>query len=331
MQRTERAGRSLGQHFLVDRRVLGRIVEAAELSADDLVVEIGPGRGVLTRALASRAGRVVAVELDPGLADLLSAAFRDDPDVDVVEADARDVAIDSLVSPGTPYKVVANLPYYAASPIVRRFLEASHSPRLMVFMVQREVARSMTAAPGGMTLLSVMVQAVRRGAHRRVRSAAGVPSGPEGHLGHREGPGPAASGAGAGLDRPVHRPGEGRFQRAEEADTQLPEAGPRRVRRVRRGDAGTGRHRPHAQAPDAVHPRVGQALRVARLGGHGLVLLQPGYDGRRETRGTGGRAPFSIFPQWGKRSRRSPHGPYMSDSRGHGARGRPDCRYILTA
>ena len=158
MQRAERTGRSLGQHFLVDRRVLGRIVDAAELSADDLVVEVGPGRGVLTRALASRAGRVVAVELDPGLADSLSAAFRDNPTVEVVEADARDVPIGSLVEPGTPYKVVANLPYYAASPIVRRFLEASHSPALMVFMVQREVARSMTAAPGGMTLLSVMVQ-----------------------------------------------------------------------------------------------------------------------------------------------------------------------------
>ena len=157
-QRVTRAGKSLGQHFLVDRRVLGRILDAAELSADDLVVEVGPGKGVLTKALASRAGRVVAVELDPELAGSLSTAFRDDPDVNVVEADARDVAIDSLVDTGTPYKVVANLPYYAASPIVRRFLEESHSPGLMVFMVQREVARSMAASPGGMTLLSVMVQ-----------------------------------------------------------------------------------------------------------------------------------------------------------------------------
>ena len=153
-----RARKSLGQHFLVDRRVLGRILDAAELSPDDLVVEIGPGKGVLTRALASRVKRVVAVELDPELAKSLATAFRDRPEVEVVEADAREVAIESLVPPGTPYKIVANLPYYAASPIVRRFLEAHHSPELMVFMVQREVARSMAAAPGGMTLLSVMVQ-----------------------------------------------------------------------------------------------------------------------------------------------------------------------------
>ncbi len=138
--------------------MLGRILDAAELSPDDQVVEIGPGRGVLTRALASRVDRVVAVELDAELADQLAAAFRDSPNVEVVNADARDVTIESLVPPGTPYKVVANLPYYAASPIVRRFLETQHSPESMVFMVQREVARSMAAAPGGMTLLSVMVQ-----------------------------------------------------------------------------------------------------------------------------------------------------------------------------
>jgi 16S rRNA (adenine1518-N6/adenine1519-N6)-dimethyltransferase len=153
-----RAKKSLGQHFLVDRRVLGRILDASELSPDDVVVEIGPGRGVLTKALASRVKRVAAVELDRDLADRLALAFQDSPNVEVVNADARDVTIESLVPPGTPYKVVANLPYYAASPIVRRFLEAQHSPELMVFMVQREVARSMAASPGGMTLLSVMVQ-----------------------------------------------------------------------------------------------------------------------------------------------------------------------------
>ena len=153
-----RPKKSLGQHFLVDRRVLSRIVAAAELSADDTVVEVGPGRGLLTDELAARAGRVAAVELDGELASTLEARYEHMSHVSVVRADARDVDIESLVGPGPSYKLVANLPYYAASPIVRRFLESQRSPDLMVFMVQREVAERMTASPGQMSLLSVGVQ-----------------------------------------------------------------------------------------------------------------------------------------------------------------------------
>jgi 16S rRNA (adenine1518-N6/adenine1519-N6)-dimethyltransferase len=153
-----RAKKSLGQNFLVDRRVLWHIIEAAELSGDDVVVEVGPGRGFLTSALAERAGRVVAVEVDRDLAERLREWSGDHPNVAVVTADAREVDIDSLVVEDAPYKVVANLPYYAASPIIRRFLEARHKPRLMVVMVQREVAQEMTAPPGKMGLLSVAIQ-----------------------------------------------------------------------------------------------------------------------------------------------------------------------------
>lgn len=167
-----RAKKSLAQYFLHDRRVLGRIINAAELSPDDVVVEVGPGRGVLTRELAARADRVVAVELDETLAANLARELADSPNVIVAAADARAVPIESLVPPDTPYKLVANLPYYAASPIVRRFLEADHKPTLMVFMVQREVARNMAAAPGEMTVLSVMVQL-----YGRPRIVAYVPPG----------------------------------------------------------------------------------------------------------------------------------------------------------
>ena len=153
-----RAKKSLGQHFLVDRRVLGRIIEAADLSPDDVVVEVGPGRGFLTRALAERAGRLVAVEMDETLAERLAHEFHDRPGVDVVTADARDVDIDTMVAPDTAYKVVANLPYYAASPIIRRFLEAEHKPTLIVVTVQREVAQEMVARPGKMRVLSVATQ-----------------------------------------------------------------------------------------------------------------------------------------------------------------------------
>ena len=153
-----RPRKSLGQHFLIDRRVLSRIVAAADLSADDTVVEVGPGRGLLTDELAARAGRVAAVELDGELAEALEVRYQDLSHVSVVSADARDVDIDSIVGPGVRYKLVANLPYYAASAIVRRFLESDRSPDLTVIMVQREVAERMTAAPGQMSLLSVGVQ-----------------------------------------------------------------------------------------------------------------------------------------------------------------------------
>ena len=150
--------KSLGQHFLSDGRVARRIVEAAEIGPDDVILEVGPGKGALTKLLVQRAGRVVAVEVDEGLAERLSESLGDFNALEVVAADARDVDIDSLVAPDRPYKVVANLPYYAASPIIRRFLEADHKPVLMVVMVQREVAREMVAEPGKMRLLSVATQ-----------------------------------------------------------------------------------------------------------------------------------------------------------------------------
>ena len=150
--------KSLGQNFLVDTRVRARILAAADLTPDDVVLEIGPGRGFLTRGLAKRVGQVVAVEIDGEMTQRLSYAFDEQHQVTVVEADAREVDIDTLVPIGTPYKLVANLPYYAASPIIRRFLEAEHKPTVMVVMLQREVARTMCATPGKMSVLSVATQ-----------------------------------------------------------------------------------------------------------------------------------------------------------------------------
>ena len=156
--RLPRSKKSLGQNFLVDRRFLARIIEASELSPSDVVVEVGPGRGFLSSAIAERVGHLVAVEIDEALAQNLDEKFRDSPNVTVVAADAREVDIDSLVPAEAPYKVVANLPYYAASPIIRRFLEAGRKPTLMVVMVQREVAQEMVAPPGKMRILSVATQ-----------------------------------------------------------------------------------------------------------------------------------------------------------------------------
>lgn len=155
-----RARKSLGQNFLVDGGVRSRIASAADLSPEDTVVEVGPGRGFLTRSLAEHAGSVVAVELDEALATGLDDKGL--PGVHVICADAREAPAESLVDGGTAYKLVANLPYYAASPIIRRFLEADHKPTLMVVMVQREVAQTMTARQGKMGLLSVATQVYGR-------------------------------------------------------------------------------------------------------------------------------------------------------------------------
>ena len=155
---TRRASKALGQHFLRDRSYLQPILQAACLTHEDTVVEVGPGRGVLTAELVRQARRVVALELDAALVQRLRERFQGVTNLEVVEGDARSVEPVELLKGRETYKVVANLPYYAASPIIRHFLEASHSPQLLVVMVQREVALQMVALPGKMSLLSVGVQ-----------------------------------------------------------------------------------------------------------------------------------------------------------------------------
>ena len=152
--------KALGQHFLVDGRILNRILAAADLTPPEVVLEIGPGRGVLTRQLVRRAARVIAVELDAALAAALPARLGHPSNLEVVAADARTVDLAALLGAPMPYKVIANLPYYAANPILRRLLEmdAAFRPQLMTVMVQREVAESIAAVPGKMSLLSVAVQ-----------------------------------------------------------------------------------------------------------------------------------------------------------------------------
>ena len=156
--RARRPRKSLGQHFLTDPRIANRIVAAAEPTPGDTIAEIGPGTGMLTRRLVAQVGRVVAVELDQQLAAELPGRLEHPDNLTVHHGDARHVEIADLRGVGTEYKVVANLPYYAAAPIVRRLLESVCPPSLLVVMVQREVAEAMTAKPGAMTLMSVATQ-----------------------------------------------------------------------------------------------------------------------------------------------------------------------------
>jgi 16S rRNA (adenine1518-N6/adenine1519-N6)-dimethyltransferase len=153
-----KAKKSLGQHFLVDRRILGKIISAGDVGEEDVVIEVGPGLGVLTAELVRLARQVVAVEIDSNLAVGLKERITAD-NLSIVGRDILDVAPSELLPRGeTRYKVVANLPYYITSPVLRHFLEADLPPDVMVVMVQREVARTITAAPGKMSLLSVGVQ-----------------------------------------------------------------------------------------------------------------------------------------------------------------------------
>jgi 16S rRNA (adenine1518-N6/adenine1519-N6)-dimethyltransferase len=185
-----RPSKALGQHFLSDYGVLNRILAAADLGRDDVVIEVGPGLGVLTGQLAQAAGRVIAVELDAKLAARLRQTFeasgnakqatsnaesdpaakgagrrefRETGDVTVLEGDVLASTPAQLLGAAglgaeTPYVVVANLPYNIGAAVLRHFLESERPPRWLVVMLQREVAQAIVAQPGALGLLGVSVQ-----------------------------------------------------------------------------------------------------------------------------------------------------------------------------
>jgi len=156
-----RPRKRLGQHFLTDRRILQRILAAAHLSPGDTVVEVGAGRGILTQGLAQAAARVIAVEIDEALCEQIRLRLASYTNVAIVCGDILALPPEELLAragAAPPYVVVANLPYYIASAVLRRFLEAETPPQRLIVMVQAEVAESMAAEPGRMGLLSVATQ-----------------------------------------------------------------------------------------------------------------------------------------------------------------------------
>ena len=140
-----RPKKRFGQHFLRSPTVLSGILRLAELSSDDTVLEVGAGTGVLTEALAARARRVLALELDRDLIASLRQRFAHRPHVEVIHADALRFDLHSL---DDAVKVIANLPYGTAVPILLRLLEMAPGMRLAVVMVQREIADRLCASPG---------------------------------------------------------------------------------------------------------------------------------------------------------------------------------------
>ncbi len=150
------AKKSLGQNFLFDENILGRIIAAAGISKRDQVLEIGAGLGSLTGLLAQQAGRVLAVELDGRFLPILEAELKPFDNVDLIHDDIL-ALIPAEYFQGA-YKVVANVPYYITGAILRHLLQGVHKPSQLVLTVQKEVAERMTADPPHMSLLSVSVQ-----------------------------------------------------------------------------------------------------------------------------------------------------------------------------
>lgn len=150
-----RARKSLGQHFLKDERILAAIVDALPPPGLPLI-EIGPGTGALTRELLQAGHRVVGIEIEPRMIRHLRTEFGDNPNLELHQGDARDLDLADLVN-GQDYNVAGNLPYFAANPIIRRFLESPRRPRKAVVMVQKEVGKEIAASPGHMSLLGISV------------------------------------------------------------------------------------------------------------------------------------------------------------------------------
>jgi 16S rRNA (adenine1518-N6/adenine1519-N6)-dimethyltransferase len=157
--------RSLGQNFLVDPHIAHMIANAAFIDPGDVVIEIGPGVGMLTRQLLARAACVIAVELDASLLPVLQAELGSSPHLKLIHGDALEVDYAALVrevqadsSVESPVRFVSNLPYYITSAVIRRILELELDTRAVVLTVQLEVAERIIAQPGDMSLMSVSVQ-----------------------------------------------------------------------------------------------------------------------------------------------------------------------------
>lgn len=157
-----RAKKSLGQNFLKEEAVLRKIVEAAKISGNDVVIEIGPGQGSLTKKLAEICKKVIAIEIDDRLVPILQKKFKDISNVEIIHEDILKINLPKLLITNnlqfTTYKVVANIPYYITAPIIRLLLETKYPAKEIILMVQKEVAERIVAQKGEMSILAVSVQ-----------------------------------------------------------------------------------------------------------------------------------------------------------------------------
>ena len=156
------SGQRLGQHFLTRPEIAGWVADAIPLTSESVVLEIGPGRGILTGELLKRAGNVLAVEKDPVLIPELQERFADkiaSERLIIVEEDVRDFNPSNHPHLASGYSLIANIPYYITGAIIRQFLSSGHQPTNMVLLVQKEVAERVVAQDGKESLLSLSVKA----------------------------------------------------------------------------------------------------------------------------------------------------------------------------
>lgn len=157
-----KAKKSLGQHFLKSEKALSQIVAAGNVAPNDLVLEIGPGKGVLTEQLLKKRARVIAIEKDRELIPHLQETFNDaiaENMLDIIEADILTFDPETLRSYKEPYKLIANIPYYITGAIIEQFLSTYFQPTAIVLLVQKEVAERMVAKDGKESVLSIAVKA----------------------------------------------------------------------------------------------------------------------------------------------------------------------------
>ncbi len=150
--------KSLGQNFLINERVFDRIIRVAELSSNDIVLEIGPGVGNLTLRLGEKVKKVIAIEKDKKMCEILKKVLENQniKNIKIINQDALKLDFSPYIQ--KPYKLIANLPYYITSPVIRKFLELKKPPESMILMVQKEVAQRICAKPPKLSLLAVSVQ-----------------------------------------------------------------------------------------------------------------------------------------------------------------------------
>ena len=145
-----------GQNFLIDKNIIKKILNQAKLGSKDIVLEIGPGIGTMTRELAKKAQKIIAVEKDPKMIEILKETTQDFQNIEIINADIMKYEVPKIKY--RDYKVVANLPYYITSPVIRKLLETENKPKEIILMVQKEVAQRICVLPPKTNLLAISVQ-----------------------------------------------------------------------------------------------------------------------------------------------------------------------------
>lgn len=152
-----RPSKGLGQNFLIDENILKKIIKSADIKPDDVILEVGPGIGTLTVELAKKARKIIAVEKDKIMIEVLKETLKGYKNIEVINADILKIKSENYFK-NKDYKLVANIPYYLTSPLIRKFLEEKKPPQEIILMLQREVAQRICTKPPHMSILAVSVQ-----------------------------------------------------------------------------------------------------------------------------------------------------------------------------